>query len=113
MRALSLLALAACGAPFTDPDLTGILIRPTAGEHPGPDDLGVRNGTGEAITCSVWDLDECPAMGTIGEIPVGDRWELADVTCVGVDVACWAVGDPVDQTPLRHWTWSIKPEEEE
>jgi hypothetical protein len=61
----------------------------------------------------VWDIDECPALGTIGDIPTGERWDLESVTCVGVDVACWEAGAPVDQTPLRSWLWSIKPEEDE
>ena len=106
---LLLATLLACGQPFTDPALTGVLIRPIAGEHTGPLDLGVLNRTGEPLTCAAWDLDECPAMPPIGTLEPGERWDL-EAECVGVDVACWRSSDPTDGVPLRSWTWSVKPD---
>lgn len=110
-------AMLGCQAPFNDPLETGLRLSPIPGETEGPVDLRVENATGLTLACVVHELDVCPSLGDVvdelTELTPEERWEVTEVTCAALDVACWP--DPIDPTeaPLRAWGWSIVPPDEE
>lgn len=112
-----LTALAACQA-LDDTTRTGVRIGPKAGTHEGPVDLVVVNRTGSPLRCEAWQDEGCPTeralpLDGLEQLEPGDRWEVQEVECAVVDVACMPADGGLDALPVRTWAWQIVPPLEE
>lgn len=112
-----LVLLAACRAPFNDPDQTGILVSPTPGDYEGPIDLVVRNRTGGTISCVGFETDHCPSqvdfLQGLASVPDGEAVTAEQVECAYVDIVCTESGWVPSVPPLRSWGWAVNPPIEE
>jgi hypothetical protein len=97
-----------------DPQQTGVAIQPRVQHVIGPAELVILNRTDDDLWCEVYEGDGCPSLDAdafdgLAPLPAGKKWELPDVDCAILDVAC--MPPPGDDTtaPLRSWSWYVEP----
>jgi hypothetical protein len=104
--------LASCNA-LSDPLDTGLKVNPEPGEWEGPVDLSIINRSGQDITCTLFEDEHCPKLHDSVPFPdvlaAGDRWDVLEVTCASVDIACRHVDELPTRIPLRSWGWFVQP----
>lgn len=99
-----------------DPARTGVFLSPPVDHVIAPSRLLVVNRSGLDLRCEIYeDTQYCPSLGEAWDplitLEAGERFELFDVDCLVVDIACLPA-DADDQTPpVRTWTWFIEPDD--
>lgn len=101
--------------PPVDFGETGIRISPSVEHVLAPARLLVQNTRNETVICEVFEDPMCDALPFVDELEVlepGETWNLLDVECALVDIACLPA-DADDRTlPYRTWSWFVQPVED-